>query len=74
MPQIVKVQVPLFTNDPAMQGNKGLVYDQAKRFIREQLLPLAVISALNGEAKGYFIADWNGRTWDIGKRTKGQDW
>ena len=72
---VVKVQVPLFSSDPSMQtSSRGLVYDERRRHMGEQALPPDVIEALGKDVKGFFQAEWNGKTWEIGKRVPGRGW
>lgn len=77
MSEIVKVQVPLFTNDPQHDnGTRGLVYAKGRKHLKEQPLPLAVLKSLGEEVKGFFLAEWDDdlEEWLIGERTKGHTW
>jgi len=74
-PTIVKVQVPLASNQPIRGMEHGLVYAEGRKNMVEQLLPRDVTKALNGDFKGYFEAFWSSTVgWAIGKRVEEQPW
>lgn len=71
--RIVKVQIPLMSNDP----NVGcLVYGKGHKGSREQTITQKNFDDLKGDLKGYFEAWLNFKTncWVIGKRVEDQDW
>jgi len=74
-PAIVKVQVPLASNQPIRGMEHGLVYAEGRKNMVEQPLPPPVVKALEGDAKGYFEAVWSSTVgWAIGKRVEDQLW
>ena len=73
MTDIVKVQVPIFTNDPQAQA---LIYAKDGRHLVQQSLDYQTVVALNGDLKAYFHAEFIPSTgkWSIGERVQDRDW
>jgi hypothetical protein len=73
MRAIVKVQVPLSTNDHAA---RALVYAKAKENMVQQQLDHATKVALGSDAKAFFEAEYRHAQgkWTIGKRVKDRNW
>lgn len=69
---IVKVQIPLSWAGRPPTG--CLVYAEGRNRVTEQNVPSAVITALRGDAKGYFQAMWRDNKWAIGRRVEDRDW
>jgi hypothetical protein len=74
---IVKVQLPLAVAGRMPPGFTpgAMIYREGRRDLTEQPLPEAAMTALAGDAKGYFEAerDANG-FWILGKRVEEQPW
>jgi hypothetical protein len=68
---IVKVQVPLATNDP---NTPALIYDEFKTQMTQQTLDDITVRLMKNDAKAFFEAKWNGNRWQLGKRVGWQDW
>jgi hypothetical protein len=68
---IVKVQVPLATNDP---NTPALIYDEFKTRMTQQSLDDATLKLMAGEPKAFFEAQWFDMRWQLGKRAAWQDW
>lgn len=73
MSEIVKVQVPIATNDPNAQP---LVYNKSRSRRALQPLDAATIKAMLTDDKAYFRAEWSvaKHQWLIGDRVKDRDW
>lgn len=73
---IVKVQVPLYSNDPHITKTTGLVYEEDRRVLCNMELNPFVLNALNGDFKGYFEAIRHPGTneYTIGRRVGDQPW
>jgi len=70
MPDIVKVQLPLSTDD----DNLALVYEEGrKRMVRQPLDP-ATRTAMGGDVKAFFYAQYFDGRWAIGRRVNDRDW
>jgi len=68
---IVKVQVPLATNDP---DALALVYAKGHIGMTQQALSPGTLRQMKGDAKAFFEGHHNGKRWVIGARVKDQDW
>ena len=69
MIEIVKVQVPIVGDGPA------LVYPEDHTRIRQMPISLATKKALRGQKKGYFNAEWSSLNgWRINDRVADQGW
>lgn len=70
---IVKVQIPLVTNDP---NALALVYDEHQKHMLQQPLDAETSAAMGAEVKAYFEAVWHpgDRQWRIGPRVRAQPW
>lgn len=71
MKHIVKVQVPIVSSDTYLTP---LVYDRAKRHYSMQEITPETKALMNGAAKAFFEAEWNGSTWVIGERVDNASW
>jgi hypothetical protein len=73
MVEVVKVQLPLFSNNPKA---KPLVYGYPHRHPRQQTVGKATLKAMGDDVKAYFQADWNEHQnkWIIGKRIVDRSW
>ena len=73
MSEIVKVQIPIATNDPNAQP---LVYNKSRSRRAFQPLDAATKRALGNDDKAYFRAEWSVAKyqWLIGDRVKDRDW
>ncbi len=71
MKVIVKVQIPLMTNDPL-----ALVYAKGRRLIVRQTLDLATKKAMGKDVKAFFEAEYRPTTasWSIGRRVADKRW
>lgn len=74
MKEIVKVQLPLASGDPAPRHKQALVYAEGRKNVRLQALSRATLAALAGDSKGYFEACLSGFGWHIGRRVEEQSW
>lgn len=72
---IVKVQVPLMTNEPNPE-QQYLVYGRGRYKWRQQGVSDSVKKTLGNDVKGYFEATFNHKTgkWDIYNRVGFQSW
>jgi hypothetical protein len=57
MTEIVKVQLPILTNDPAML-DLALVYAEGRRCMVQQPIDAATRAAMDGDVKAFFKADY----------------
>lgn len=74
MTEVVKVQLPLASNDPAMLDDLALVYDaQRKRMVR-QPLDAATRIAMGRDVKAFFHAQYCDGHWTIGRRVSDRSW
>lgn len=73
MRAIVKIQVPLATNDPQ---RLALIYAENRINMTQQQLSKETLEALGDDVKGYFLAEFihTRRRWTIGKRVEDQPW
>lgn len=75
MTEIVKVQRPSTTNDPAAPW---LIYDKAERHIESRpgnLVRQAIKDAMGDDYKAYFVGAWSSVVgWGLSKRVKNQNW
>lgn len=70
---IVKVQLPIYTNDP----DAGmLVYDYERILQRDLPVDNQVVMNMPRMQKAFFYATWNKqqRNWSIGERAPDQSW
>lgn len=70
---IIKVQVPVFTNDPAM-GDMALIYGFGRKRMTQQKLDQATRALMGSDAKAFFEGNYHAGCWEIGKRVEDQDW
>jgi hypothetical protein len=73
MTAIVKVQIPLATNDPG-QTQKALVYAEGRRLVMQQKLDHATQSQMGNDLKAYFEAEYRHGRWAIGHRVTDREW
>jgi hypothetical protein len=71
MKDIVKVQVPFFSNDPE---ELVLVYAKNRKNLRQQPLSNAARAEMGEDLKAFFEAEFKGGTWILGKRVAFQEW
>lgn len=71
---IVKVQRPIISFGTHISTVGCLVYAEGKRKMVEQSVPPKVMSALGGDLKGYFNAEWKRGKWSIKNRVADQAW
>jgi hypothetical protein len=73
MSEIVKVQIPLISNDPNVLP---MIYDRHRKHMTFQPLDAMTKRYLGADVKGYFEAEWSSRNeqWQLGRRTKDRDW
>jgi hypothetical protein len=73
MTDIVKVQIPLVTNDPL---GHALIYAKDKKNMVQQKLDYTTRKLLGNDMKAFFEAEYRQktRTWLIGKRVKDREW
>jgi hypothetical protein len=73
MIEIVKVQLPLSSNDPE-QRDLALVYAEGRRCMVQQPIDAATRAAMGGDVKAFFKADYKRGTWKIGERVDDGEW
>lgn len=67
---IVKVQIPIFSNDPAAPV---LIYDERRRHtVMQQQIDDNAKRLMGSDYKAFFEAEWDGETWKLGKRVRFQ--
>ena len=71
MSEIVKVQVPLISNDPA---EHALVYAEGRKRVVQQPLDYTTKQLMGDDSKAFFEAEFRRGKWTIGKRVKDRDW
>ena len=71
MTDIVKIQVPLITNDPM---EYALVYAEGKTRIVQQGLNAVTRKLMGDDRKAFFEAEFRHGRWTIGKRVADQNW
>lgn len=75
MTEIVKVQIPFESNDPAQFG-LALVYAKDRRRMVQQKIDQTTKVLMGDDVKAFFEAEYRaslGR-WTIGRRVKDRDW
>ena len=72
MSEVVKVQIPLETNDPEF---RALMYNQQRRMV-QQKLDYTTKRLMGTDVKAFFEAEWREtkKEWTIGKRVKDREW
>lgn len=73
MPEVVKVQIALSTNDPH-QRDLALVYEQGRKRMVQQSLDPATQAAMGDDVKAFFYAQFSIDRWVIGRRVNDRDW
>lgn len=75
MTEIVKVQLPISSSDPAF-AELALVYAKNGRHTAQQKLDHATKLAMGADIKAFFAAEFHRPTaqWHIGARVKDEDW
>jgi len=73
MTEIVKVQLPLSTNDPD-QRDFALVYAEGRRCMVQQRIDPGTRAAMGGDVKAFFEADYKRGAWKIGSRVGDRRW
>lgn len=68
---IVKVQIPLATNDPTMPA---LIYDARRKHLVQQQLDANTRLAMGHDYKAFFEANWDGQQWKLVSRVGLQPW
>jgi len=68
---IVKVQIPIVSNDPA---RPALVYAERHKNQVQQSLDAATVAQMGDDLKGYFEAEFKNGRWIIGKRVADRKW
>lgn len=68
---IVKVQVPIATNDP---NRPALVYAKGRKYMVQQKLDGRVDAVMKQTPKAFFEAEFNNGVWKIGKQVPDQNW
>jgi hypothetical protein len=73
MTEVVKVQIPLTTNDPKAPA---LIYDKHEKNVAKQSLDYGTLKALGDDVKGFFEGEWHATTgkWSLGRRVKDRKW
>jgi hypothetical protein len=73
MSEIVKVQIPLATNDPAALP---LIYDRHREHMTQQRIDHTTKKLMGTDVKAYFQAEWRhaSQQWTLGKRVRDRDW
>jgi len=73
MSEVVKVQVPLATNDPE---HKALIYDRRRQHLVQQNLDYTTKKLMGDDVKAFFQAEWreSSQQWTLNKRVKDRDW
>ncbi|MEY9493790.1 hypothetical protein [Bradyrhizobium elkanii] len=71
MTDVVKVQIPLITNDP---HKHALVYANDRKCIVQQPLSDTTIKLLGDDRKAFFEAEFRRGKWLIGRRVQDMDW
>ena len=69
MTEIVKVQIPLNGEGPA------LIYNKARKWVMQRELLDYEKKAMGDDMKAYFNATWSSIVgWGLGRRVEDQDW
>jgi hypothetical protein len=68
---IVKVQTPLFSNDPTP---RAMIYGEHRVRMVEQQLDDNAKRLMGRDYKAFFEAEWDGQKWQLGKRVEFQPW
>jgi len=68
---VVKVQIPLVTNDPHAPA---LIYDRNRKHQVLQKLDAKTREQMGSSVKAFFRAEWDGEEWKIGRRMAFEFW
>jgi hypothetical protein len=73
MSEIVKVQIPLASNDPAALP---LIYDRYREHETLQKLDHTTKKLMGTDVKAFFKAEWRhaSQQWTLGNRVSDRDW
>ncbi|WP_028164138.1 hypothetical protein [Bradyrhizobium elkanii] len=73
MTEIVKVQVPLASNDPKAPA---LIYDRHQKHVTQQKLDYTILKLMGTDPKAYFEGEWHpaSQRWTLNRRVKDREW
>jgi len=77
MTEIVKVQLPLATNDEEFDqvvDDLALIYCKGRRRAVHQRLDAATMIAMGDDVRAFFRAQYYDGQWTIGRRVRDQEW